>query len=891
MALIKIIVIHRSPGQLADCLAAIRAFTGGEYRLVVIDATHGQDRKVEEHVRGKGGPAPQIVISNSEKSTIKTLNSVLMQAQGHQVFIVESIVRVVDGWIKTLGSCLDWASRAGLVGPFMDEHYNGLPREVCSPTTLAASFGNLNAALQFRHKGQRVAARNPWAGCLAGELATVRALGGLDAACQDIDVALADLCLRAEMAGYQNYLAGDIFVVSEKRPPVQRWQRALRDMWESRDPESEPRKHYEALNLCHRANQAYMREESDAAIELYLKGIGLYPRAPKLYLDLATLLAEAGQYADALEILGEMPEDDRLEEKEMLTGICQLGLGQTDEVDRTVGRILATDARSAAGWWLKGACLADRGAIDQSRQALNESIACDPGYGAAYALLGKLSDKAKTGENVLELIERGFALSPTSETAADYHTVVSREQAYQRAIPFFTQALVAYPSSGRLRYLLIDLLLKAGEQTAAMDVIESMLAAFGVEEGLLNAALAVRAQLGPRVIPTEGNQAPTLAFCLIVKNEERDLPRCLESIKAVADEIVVVDTGSQDRTRDVAQVFGARVFDFKWFDDFSAARNFAAENTSANWIFSIDADEVVASLDHRALRELVNSRRSIPVAYSLTTRNYLKVMDVVGWETNDGVYPEEAGLGWIPSEKVRLYPKDRRVHFVYPVHEMVEPSLEEAGIPALPCNIPVHHYGKLDYARSKGKGKAYFDIGIKKLEAMRTSATGIRELAIQAQTLGDYKVAVRLWKRLMKLSPGQAQTYLNLGSAYHQLGQHEKAQEMASIARKIDPTIKESHFNLALSLLHTGDALGAVGVMEGLVVKHPEYIAAGFLLAVASCCAGDIRKSREQMKRLRRNRLASGLSEAARSLKADLKKAGQNHFARAIEKEYLSGTR
>jgi len=847
-----------------------------------MDAAHGRERGVEKPVPDIGGSTSEVFNCNGEKDILKKCNRDLKQSGSQYVFIVESAVRVVDGWLATLGNCLDTAPQAGMVGPFMKEHYHGLPRQACNPANIAASCDDLNAALQTRHKGQRVAVRNPWAGCLGGALTTVKALGFFDEGCQAIEVALADLCLRAEMAGYQNYLAGDMYVEAGEKRPLQRWQKALRDKWESLDPESGPRKHYEALHLCHQASQAHLEEESESAVELYLKGIGLYPGEPRLYLDLATLLVEAGQYADALATLREMPVEGRLETRDLLIGKCQRKMGQTDEADRTAERILATDARSAAGWWLKGASLAERGSIDKARAALQQSIAFDPGYGAAYALLGKLLSKAGYGENALELLEKGFALSPTVETAAAYHTLVSAMQVFERAIPFFTQALAIYPSSRRLRYLLIDLLLKTGQHGVAMDVIESTLAFFGVEAGLLNAALTVRKRLGPRVIDAAENGTATLAFCLIVKDEERDLPRCLESIKSAADEIVVVDTGSRDRTRDIAEVFGARVFDFEWCDDFAAAKNFAAAQAEAGWIFSIDADEVLGGQDYGALKALIKSGAYGSVAYAVTTRNYLKVTDVIGWQPNDGSYPEEAGIGWMPSEKVRLFPNDPQVRFSYPVHEMVEPSLTAMGIGIVTCDIPVHHYGKLDRARCLAKGKSYFKIGIDKLEAMQSSTTGLRELAVQAQTLGDYEAAVQLWKRLLKLEPDEVHGYINLASVYLETGNYAASLAAAHRAHRLDPALKESHFNLAMSMLYTGDALDAADVLQKVVARHPEYLAANFLLAASCSCTGEVSRATKLLDELQRTRLGAGIGAALRHLAEKLAAAGQDSYCRSI---------
>jgi len=84
---------------------------------------------------------------------------------------------------------------------------------------------------------------------------------------------------------------------------------------------------------------------------------------------------------------------------------------------------------------------------------------------------------------------------------------------------------------------------------------------------------------------------PTITACMIVKNEERLLPGCLESIRDWVDEIIVVDTGSTDRTKDIARDYGARVFEQPWADDFAKHRNYSIEQASGDWIFIIDADE------------------------------------------------------------------------------------------------------------------------------------------------------------------------------------------------------------------------------------------------------------------------------------------------------------
>ena len=99
---------------------------------------------------------------------------------------------------------------------------------------------------------------------------------------------------------------------------------------------------------------------------------------------------------------------------------------------------------------------------------------------------------------------------------------------------------------------------------------------------------------------------PSVSLCMIAKNEERFLEACLESAKGLVDEVVLVDTGSTDRTVEIAERFGARVLHAEWRDDFSAARNAALDGASGEWILHLDADEELVAEDVPLLRRLLS---------------------------------------------------------------------------------------------------------------------------------------------------------------------------------------------------------------------------------------------------------------------------------------------
>lgn len=88
-------------------------------------------------------------------------------------------------------------------------------------------------------------------------------------------------------------------------------------------------------------------------------------------------------------------------------------------------------------------------------------------------------------------------------------------------------------------------------------------------------------------------QDTTISLCMIVKNEERVLARCLDSLADLVDEIIIVDTGSTDATKEIAARYTEQTYDFVWQDDFAAARNFSFSKASMDYIYVPDADEVL----------------------------------------------------------------------------------------------------------------------------------------------------------------------------------------------------------------------------------------------------------------------------------------------------------
>ena len=170
--------------------------------------------------------------------------------------------------------------------------------------------------------------------------------------------------------------------------------------------------------------------------------------------------------------------------------------------------------------------------------------------------------------------------------------------------------------------------------------------------------------------------APRLSICLIVKNEEHFLAQCLQSVRALAAQIIVVDTGSTDRTVEIAREFGAEIHSFTWCDDFAAARNAALEHATGDWILMLDADEELPATQHPRL--LADLKRAATIAYRLPLIN---------------VGDEDEGRSFVP----RLFRNLPGACFKGRIHEQVFTSLldraENWGLKTAFGSAEILHHG------------------------------------------------------------------------------------------------------------------------------------------------------------------------------------------------------
>jgi O-antigen biosynthesis protein len=457
----------------------------------------------------------------------------------------------------------------------------------------------------------------------------------------------------------------------------------------------------------------------------------------------------------------------------------------------------------------------------------------------------------------------------------------------ERACHVFNVLESRFANDREIKSLNIALSLQCSDYDGAMQRIQWLIATCKPDDGILDAALAVREKIKPCSSRKDGTAKASISLCMITKDEISRLGACLHAAKHLVDEIIVVDTGSKDRTRDVARIFGAKVFEYQWGNDFSAARNFSLERATGDWILILDADEILARRDLHTIRDMIDKLDGSAAAFAIETRNYTSLINGVDWHANTGDYSEyEAGFGWFPTRKVRLFPRSSDIRFVFPVHERVDPSLRNAGIRIVDCPIPVHHYGNLNQEKKRLKARDYFQLGYAKLDCMQHDLEAIRELAVQAGELEYWQECVDLWNQVLTQRPDFVEAHVNVSSAYWQQGRYDKALDAARNAVRLDPQSREAAHNLAISLMMLGRDAEAIEILQPLVGKHAEYLPSRFLLAICLACRNDNHGSIKILNDIMNTEFGRVLPEALEDISKRIRMAGLDMYDCSLRKLY-----
>jgi len=354
----------------------------------------------------------------------------------------------------------------------------------------------------------------------------------------------------------------------------------------------------------------------------------------------------------------------------------------------------------------------------------------------------------------------------------------------------------------------------------------------------------------------------TISLCMIVKDEEEMLPGCLEPLQGVVDEMIVVDTGSTDRTVEIAESFGAKVVSFPWNGSFADARNASIEAASGDWLIYLDADEHMEAQDARHLRALLS--RTWREGFYLVETNYTGGSDAGSAVTHMALRvwrnrPQYRFAGRIHEQKTHTMPtylperfettRIRVRHYGYLNQRIVskdksrrniqllEQEAQESRTPFTDYNLGSEYLVLGDHAGARTHLDRSWDaLREQGLESVGYAPLLVSRVARARREVGDFAAAIAAVDEGLARFPDHTDLVLEAALAARSRGDlrqagdlAERCLEMGDAPAEYASTTGAGTF-LAMTLLaeiHAaqGDRAGQEQILRRCLAEHPDYIA------------------------------------------------------------------
>ncbi|MDR1830043.1 MAG: glycosyltransferase [Candidatus Fibromonas sp.] len=307
------------------------------------------------------------------------------------------------------------------------------------------------------------------------------------------------------------------------------------------------------------------------------------------------------------------------------------------------------------------------------------------------------------------------------------------------------------------------------------------------------------------------DKRPLLSICMIVKDEEKNIGECLKSTQGLADEIIVIDTGSTDKTVEIAKSYGAKIEYFAWTKDFSAARNYSLSKATSRWIIWLDADDRLPKRTVEELRQKLS--QEIPN----------KVFSLVVCNTSDG------GKTGVRFSHIRVFPNNPDIRFEGKIHEQILRSVRKLKLTEEKTSLEIFHTGYEDPALLKEKQLRNLDLYKEEYpDPMKMDPNAMHNYATSYEIMGDYENALTWLKNaLEKAKKENYNDYeilipQNIARVLEHLGKKEEAMDYLNRSLAVDPCFEPSISHKARLLAESGQSEGAVklfGYLASLVPK------------------------------------------------------------------------
>ncbi|MGE5799190.1 MAG: glycosyltransferase, partial [Syntrophaceae bacterium] len=415
-----------------ECVESIRKHTPEPHEILFVDngSTDGTTQWLRKLSRENG--RYRLIENKTNLGFAKGCNQGIEAASGEYVLLLNNDTVVTKDWLSGMLETLKSAPDIGIVGP-MTNCISGIQK--VKKVGYSAIDGLERYARTFREKNRhrRTEARRVVGFCILFKRSLVEAIGPLDESFGTGNFEDDDFCARAAMAGHRNVIAGDVFIHHfgsrsfignriDYGSAMTGNRKIYADKWRSCEQRAEEGRKIRALVAREQAGDRFQRGDIQGAVDLYFAAIRNCPDDRRAYHDLANCLIQVKRYPDALDVLKAIPAGGTGIEEIILEGHCREGLNELEAAESLAAWAFSQYGSTAALLNLKGVLAHRSGNAEEAKDCFREAIRKDPSNGEFYTNLGLLTWADGEREAALDLLERGFVLTPhVEDIASRYH--------------------------------------------------------------------------------------------------------------------------------------------------------------------------------------------------------------------------------------------------------------------------------------------------------------------------------------------------------------------------------------------------------------------------------------------------------------------------------------
>lgn len=438
----------------------------------------------------------------------------------------------------------------------------------------------------------------------------------------------------------------------------------------------------------------------------------------------------------------------------------------------------------------------EAGDLDQAAANLLSALELNDKNAALYLRLGVVFIQQGKSDKALIAIKRSLELGSTDADAYNAMGIVLFQlELWGAAERYFRHALSVDPMHAAAKRSLVEAMKRLREGDNPLP------------EGFDSVMALLEVKL------------PTLSLCMIAKNEEEFIGDCLASVKDLVDEIIVVDTGSTDRTIEIAERFGAKIYHFPWVGDFASARNESLKHATGDWILVLDADETIPSEWHAEVRKAIQNKDTI--GYSMVIENLL------------GAKGESRQMALI----FRLFQNRLDMRYEGIIHEQIIMAAQRTGMPLGGTQARIMHRGYLNqYLDQRDKYQRNLKILLDQEKQEPENPYAHFNLGQTYKLLNRYDDSERSFQRSLDLLKSQnvphsvpyyANLYFSFVELYRVMGEFEKGLALVEEGIRCYPQYPDLLFSKGHLLLSMGRNEEAIRCFEGCRKHQGVIFAAG----------------------------------------------------------------